>query len=48
MDKNLMFEELELMEEMVSDEYLEGYLTGLGMVFSVASIAGFVVAVSLT
>lgn len=48
MDKELMFEELELMEEMVSDEYVAGFALGLGLVGGVCTVASLVIAVSLT
>lgn len=41
MEKELKFEELESMEEMVSDDFVSGFCTGLGAVASVVTIIAF-------
>jgi hypothetical protein len=41
MNKELRFEELETMEEMVSDDFVNGFCTGLGAVASVVTIIAF-------
>ena len=44
MEKELQFEELEVMEEMVSDDFVSGFFTGLGGVASVCGIIAFAAA----
>lgn len=44
MENGLQFEELEAMEEMVSDDFVSGFCTGLGAVASVCGIIAFAAA----